>query len=208
VDGGLVGFRGHLKELSVRFNSVSIAGLVILAAVVVLLFATVMPRAEAVSSYPPIAGPMIKFVVSNPPVPVPDTPFISADGQTIKLSDFKGRLVLVNFWATWCVPCIRELPSIDNLRRAVSDPRLEIILVSIDRGEAKVHRPFLAQLGITALTSASDSRASLLRTLKGPGIPFTLLISPQSQVLGRLIGDAEWDSPEALALIQYYLDAG
>jgi thiol-disulfide isomerase/thioredoxin len=208
MDVGLVGFRGHLKELSVRFNSVSIAGLPILAAVIVLFFDTVTPRAEAASSYPPIAGTMIKFVASDPPVPVPDTPFISADGQTIKLSDFKGRLVLVNFWATWCGPCIRELPSIDNLRRAVSDPRLEIILVSIDRGRAKVHRPFLAQLGITALTSASDPRASLLRALKGPGIPITLLISPQSQILGRLIGDAEWDTPEALALIQYYLDAG
>ena len=191
-----------------RFNFVSITGLPILAAVIVLLVATVAPRAEAVSSYPPIAGPMIKFVVSNPPVPVPDTPFISADGQTIKLSNFKGRLVMVNFWATWCGPCIRELPSIDNLRRAVSDPRLEIILVSIDRGGAKIHRPFLAQLGITALTSTSDPRASLLQALKGPGIPITLLISPQSQVLGRLIGDAEWDSPEARALIQYYLDAG
>ena len=116
--------------------------------------------------------------------------------------------MLVNFWATWCSPCIRELPSIDNLRRAVSDPRLEIILVSIDRGGAKVHQPFLEKLGITALTSASDPRAALLRALKGPGIPITLLISPQSQVLGRLIGDAEWDSPEARALIQYYLDAG
>ncbi|MDA1309942.1 MAG: TlpA disulfide reductase family protein [Proteobacteria bacterium] len=191
-----------------RFNLVSVAGLPILAAVVVLLVATVTLRAEAASSDPPIAGSMIKFVASDPPVPVPDTPFISADGQTIKLSDLKGRLVLVNFWATWCSPCIRELPSIDNLRRAVSDPRLEIILVSIDRGGAKVHQPFLEKLGITALTSASDPRAALLRALKGPGIPITLLISPQSQVLGRLIGDAEWDSPEARALIQYYLDAG
>jgi len=208
MGGGLVGFRGHLKELSVRFNLVSIASLPILAAVIVLLVATVTPQAEAASSAPPIAGAMVKFVASDPPVPVPDTPFISADGQTIKLSNFKGRLVLVNFWATWCGPCIRELPSIDNLRQAVSDPRLEIILVSIDRGGARVHRPFLAQLGITALTSASDLRASLLRALKGPGIPFTLLISPQSQVLGRLIGDAEWDSPEARALVQYYLDAG
>ncbi|MDG2287135.1 MAG: TlpA disulfide reductase family protein [Alphaproteobacteria bacterium] len=149
---------------------------------------------------------MIKFVASDPPVPVPETPFISAEGETIKLADYKGHLVLLNFWATWCAPCIRELPSIERLSTSVKDPNFKVVLVSIDRGGAKTHKPFLEKLGITALSSGSDSRAALLRALKGPGIPISLLINPRGQVVGRLIGDALWDSPEAKALIQYYLD--
>lgn len=163
-------------------------------------------RVEAATSGPPIVGPMIKFVASDPPVPVPDTPFIGADGESIKLADYKGQLVLLNFWATWCAPCIRELPSIEALSTSIQDTRFRVQLVSIDRGGAKVHGPFLEKLGITALTSASDPRAALLRALKGPGIPITLLINRKGMVVGRLIGDAEWDSPAARRLIQYYLD--
>jgi peroxiredoxin len=163
---------------------------------------------QAAASSPPIDGPMIKFVASDPPVPVPETPFISAEGETIKLADYKGRLVLLNFWATWCTPCIRELHSIERLSTSVKDPKFKVVLVSIDRGGAKTHKPFLEKLGITALSSGSDSRAALLRALKGPGIPISLLINPDGQIVGRLIGDAQWDSPAAKALIQYYLDQG
>lgn len=165
-------------------------------------------RVEAATSGPPIEGPMIKFVASNPPVPVPDTPFIGADGETIKLADYNGRLVLLNFWATWCAPCIRELPSLEKLSTTVTDPRFMVQLVSIDRGGAEFHGPFLKKLGITALVSASDPRAALLRALKGPGIPITVLVNCKGMIVGRLIGDAQWDSPAARRLIQYYLDRG
>ena len=165
-------------------------------------------RVEATTSGPPIKGQMIKFVASDPPVPVPDTPFIGVDGKSIKLADYKGRLVLLNFWATWCAPCIRELPSIEALSTSIKDPEFLVQLVSIDRGGAKTHKPFLEKLGLTELVSASDPRASLLRSLKAPGIPVTVLVDREGMVVGRLIGDAQWDSPEARALITYYLNKG
>lgn len=165
-------------------------------------------RVATATSGPPIEGAMIKFVASDPPIPVPDTPFIGARDETIKLADHAGRLVLLNFWATWCAPCIRELPSLEALATSIQDERFMVQLVSIDRGGAKVHGPFLEKLGISAITSASDPRAALLRALKGPGIPITVLINPKGMIVGRLIGDAEWNSPEAKALIQFYLDQG
>jgi thiol-disulfide isomerase/thioredoxin len=190
----------------VRFKSFSI--LVRSAALVALALPALLSQArvEAATSGPPIEGPMIKFVASDPPVPVPDTPFIGADGETIKLADYDGQLVLLNFWATWCAPCIRELPSLEALSTSIHDPRFRVQLVSIDRAGAQFYGPFLKKLGITTLTSASDPRAALLRKLKGPGIPITLLINREGMVVGRLIGDAQWDSPAARRLIQYYLD--
>jgi thiol-disulfide isomerase/thioredoxin len=185
----------------VRFKVLLSAGPLALAA----LLLVTPPSVESRVSDPPISGDMIKFVALYPPVPVPETPLIGADGQTIKLADLKGRLVLLNFWATWCAPCVKELPSIDALRRAIEDPDFTVLLVSIDRGGAKVYRPFLGKLGITSVFSASDPRAKLMRALKLPGIPTTLLISPDGLVLGRLIGDAEWDSDAAKALIHHYL---
>jgi len=179
-------------------------------ALITLVSATFLTEtgAATATSGPPIKGSMIKFVASDPPIPVPDTPFIGAEGETIKLSDYAGRLVLVNFWATWCAPCIRELPSIAALGKSIDDERFTVQLVSIDRGGAKVHGTFLEKIGVTSLTSASDPRAALLRALKGPGIPITVLINPEGMVVGRLIGDAEWNSQEAQSLIRYYLERG
>lgn len=189
-----------------KYCSVVVGSMVLVALILSAnLFAS---RVEAKTADPPIEGSMIKFVASDPPIPVPDTPFIGVDGESIKLADYKGRLVLLNFWATWCAPCIRELPSIETLASSVKDPRFMVRLVSIDRGGAKAHKPFLEKLGITGIASASDPRAALLRALKGPGIPITVLINPEGLMVGRLIGDAHWDSPAARALIKFYLDQG
>lgn len=191
-----------------RFKKILSVGPLAIAALLIATPPSAKAPGSPAPSEPPLSGDMIKFVASNPPYPVPETPFISADGQTIKLVDLGGRLVMLNFWATWCAPCVRELPSIDNLRRAVKDPNFKILPISIDRGGAKIYRPFLDKLGIRDLVSASDPSAKLLRAMKSPGIPVTVLISPDGLVLGRLIGDAEWDTDAAKALIQHYLGAG
>ncbi len=191
----------RVNSLRVLIRSLTLIALIIPA---ILLHS----HAEAAASEPPVEGSMIKFVASDPPVPVPDTPFIGPRGETIKLADYAGRMVLLNFWATWCAPCIRELPSLEALSQSIDDDRFTVQLVSIDRGGEAIYGPFLKKLGITGITSASDPKGALLRKLKAPGIPITLLISPDGLIVGRLIGDAEWNSPAAESLIKFYLTQG
>jgi thiol-disulfide isomerase/thioredoxin len=156
---------------------------------------------------PPMTGTMVKFVPLKKPAPAPETPFISADGRTIKLADLVGKVVLVNFWATWCAPCVAELPSLDRLQADLGGPDFEVLLISIDRGGDRVYEPFLEKLGIRHLSSAGDARGTLLRELKAPGVPVSYVIDADGLIRGTLLGDADWASPEAKALIRHYIDA-
>ena len=163
--------------------------------------ACMVPGASAEST----GSSMIGFVRHESPVPVPDTQFIGAGGTPIKLAAFADRFVLMNFWATWCGPCVHELPSLAALREALPDPRLEIVLVSIDRKGAAATGPFLEKMGIVSLVSTHDPRAGLMRALKVRAIPTTVLIGPGGRQLGRLVGPADWASREAVALVGGYL---
>ena len=158
------------------------------------------------STPPPKEGGMVKFVELNPPLPIPEASFSTTDGKKINLNMFKGAWVLVNFWATWCAPCISELPSLYNLKQNKSSSKFKILLVSIDRAGPKVYKPFLKKLGLSQLKSASDPKANLMRALKISGIPTTLLIDPNSYIVGMYTGDAKWDSPSAEALLMHYID--
>ncbi len=167
---------------------------------IAVFLACTMPGAWAGS-----AGGSFGFVRHDPPVPVPDTQFIGSGGTPIKLAAYSERLVLVNFWATWCAPCVHELPSLAALRAAIPDPRFEIVLVSIDRKAAEATGPFLAEMEITSLVSTHDPRAGLMRALEVRALPTTVLIGPAGDQLGRLVGPADWSSARAVALIGEFL---
>lgn len=160
--------------------------------------------AENAGAAPPQQGDMVKFVPATEDRTAPDTPFISAEGEPIKLDSYRGKMVLVNFWATWCAPCVKELPALDRLNADLGGDDFEVVLISIDRGGARVFEPFMEKLGIETLKSAADSKAALMRAFKAPGLPTTYLIAPDGSIKGRLIGDAEWDSADAKDLIMYY----
>tara|TARA_R110002126_G_scaffold20190_8_gene75018 strand:+ start:1129 stop:1695 length:567 start_codon:yes stop_codon:yes gene_type:complete len=160
--------------------------------------------AGSAEAEPPLVGDMVKFVPSAGDRTAPDTPFISATGEAIKLDSYRGKTVLLNFWATWCAPCVKELPALDRLSAELASDRFEVLLVSIDRGGARVFEPFLEKHGISNLTSAADKKAELLRAFKAPGLPTSFLIAPNGAIKGRLVGDAEWDSAAAKDLINYY----
>ena len=136
----------------------------------------------------------------------PDFELKNRKGESVRLSDYRGKFVFLNFWATWCTPCIRELPSIIRLKNKINNQRFDVLLVSVDLGGANVYGPFLKKRGFDILNSAGDSQRTLMSAVtKSTGIPVTILINADSKVIGSFIGPAEWDSAAALELISYFL---
>ena len=159
------------------------------------------------SEPPPVSGWMEQFSFTKPPRPAPQTVFQAGDGTDLTLDDFKGRVVLVNFWATWCAPCIRELPSLDELQLKLGGEGLLVLAISQDRGGAVVAAPFLKKLDVNRLGLFLDSRMKLGRAFGVRALPWTILIDRDGNVVGHLPGYAEWDTDEAVALIRHYLGA-
>jgi thiol-disulfide isomerase/thioredoxin len=156
----------------------------------------------------PLAGTVAHFSLSNPRLPAPPVVVQDGDGRGISLADFRGRVVLVNFWATWCVPCLKEMPALDRLEGRLGGDDFEVIAVSIDRTGKAAAEPWLRQNGIQHLKVYLDpqSRAPFaFRGVLGTSsieLPVSVLIDRQGRVVGSLKGAAEWDSSEAEALIR------
>jgi thiol-disulfide isomerase/thioredoxin len=153
---------------------------------------------------PLLGGWMEQFNVIEAPGPVPDVAFEDGAGRKITLGDFAGRVVLVNFWATWCAPCVREMPSLDRLQARLGGKDFTVVAVDEDRDGKEVGKPFMAKLGLAHLDFYLDHRMALSRALGVRGLPTSFLIDRESRVVGRHDGFAEWDTPEVEALIRYY----
>ena len=162
--------------------------------------------APSSSAQPVLEGWVAQFILNDPPPPAPPTAFRTAAGDKVTLAAFKGKVILVNFWATWCAPCIREMPSLDRLQAAFDPGRFQIVAVNEDRAGPQKALPFLKKLGIAHFTSYFDRDLALARALHLRGMPTTFLIDGKGNVVGALAGIAEWDAPEAVALIRYYID--
>ena len=139
------------------------------------------------------------------PQPAPAIDFLDPDGQTINLHAYNGQTVLVNFWATWCAPCIKELPALDALQGDLGGEDFRVLIVSIDRKGLEAAQPFLDDLDIEHLRTAADPKGALARAMKATGLPTTVILSPEGKVMGRLLGEAEWNSDGAKELVRYYL---
>ena len=163
----------------------------------------------AASTNPPeFSGSFGAYETLDPVNPVPDVAFLDADGAPIKLDAFEGQVVLLNFWATWCAPCVKELPALDALQADLGGDDFTVLIVSVDRKGEEVAAPFLEDLGITHLQSAFDAESELARALSATGLPTTYVIDRDGMVRGRLPGDAEWHSDPAKALMSYYIEQG
>ena len=136
------------------------------------------------------------------PQPVPALAFVDRDGVAKSLADFKGRVVLLNIWATWCVPCRAEMPALDRLQAKLGGPDFEVVPLSIDRKGLEVVKPFYAELGLKSLGIYLDQSGNAANALDAVGVPTTLLIDRDGRELGRKLGPAEWDQPDAVAVIQ------
>ncbi len=145
------------------------------------------------------------FTWVESPKPAPATPIAMADGQETSLAAFQGQVVLLNFWATWCAPCVREMPSLDRLQAELRGEGLAVVAVSQDFAGLELVQPFFERLKLENLAIYLDSDGALGKAFGIVGLPTTLLIDRQGRVVGGLEGPAEWDSDEAVALIRHYL---
>lgn len=148
------------------------------------------------------AGKMAAFVTKKSPEALPEITFADGSGKEIKLSDFKGRTVLLNLWATWCAPCREEMPALNRLQQELGSDAFEVVALSLDRQGAEASKKFLDEVKASALKLYVDATAKQGTVLKLVGMPTTILINKDGLEVGRLAGPAEWDSAEAKALIQ------
>lgn len=145
------------------------------------------------------------FAMNSQPRDLPDVSFVDGKEQVTTLQDFRGKIVLLNVWATWCPPCRKEMPTLDRLQSKLGGPDFEVVALSIDQGGASVVKSFYEDENIRALQIYIDKSSDAMTTLGIAAIPATLLIDREGREIGRKIGPAEWDSPEIITLIQAYL---
>ncbi|MFU4581431.1 TlpA family protein disulfide reductase [Pseudomonas aeruginosa] len=136
------------------------------------------------------------------PRSVPEVRFVDGEGQPHTLADFKGKVVLLNLWATWCVPCRKEMPTLDRLQAQLGGPDFQVMALSIDLDGLPVVRDFYKEVGIQHLGIYIDESASAISSLGAFGLPATLLLDRQGRELGRKLGEATWDSPEVVAYLK------
>ena len=146
------------------------------------------------------------FVLKAVTAPLPAAQFQDAAGKLHDLSEFSGKVVLLNFWATWCVPCRTEMPSLERLQQAMGGEDFTVVTISLDRAGYGKAAAFLEEIGVKNLPVYVDPGLQAARKLGAVGLPVTLLLNRKGDEIGRLIGPAEWDSAEAKAFIAQYVE--
>jgi thiol-disulfide isomerase/thioredoxin len=151
-------------------------------------------------SGPVHAPPSLSALVpSNPALPVPDVAFTDGSGKRHMLSEFRGRYVLLNMWATWCAPCVKELPALQTLQDGVAGSNFAVVPVNVGRSDALDTAKFQMAHGAGKLPVNVDTTLALMRMLHVYGLPVTVLIDPQGRQIARADGPADWDDPAAIA---------
>lgn len=147
-------------------------------------------------------GHMAAFVYKPEPPVLSDFKFVDGTGKERSLSEWKGRVVLINLWATWCAPCRKEMPDLDKLQAELGSDKFEVVAISVDRSGVNGAKKFLEQIGVTKLALYADPTAKLAGELKVLGLPATLLVDAEGREIGRLLGPADWASDDAKALVR------
>src|SRR6188472_3098625 len=151
-------------------------------------------------------GEVAALTMATAPLRLPDLAFEDADGKLRKLSEWRGRTVLLNLWATWCVPCRKEMPALDSLQTRLGGPDFEVVAVNIDTRDPEKPKNFLKDANLTRLAYFTDTKAKVFQDLKNIGkalgMPTSVLIDGQGCEIANLAGPAEWASDDAIALIK------
>ncbi|HEY5831714.1 MAG: TlpA disulfide reductase family protein [Hyphomicrobiaceae bacterium] len=144
---------------------------------------------------------MAAFIFRKSPEELPEVKFLDAEGKERTLAHWRGKVVLLNLWATWCLPCRKEMPALDRLQAEMGSDKFQVVAVSVDRTGLAGARKFLDETKTGKLALYADPTARLATTLRAAGLPATLLLDAQGREVGRLLGPAEWDSDNAKRLI-------
>ena len=168
--------------------------------------AACQPAVATASRIAPLAhGEVAALAVSRTPFLVPDLTFKDAEGHERKLADWRGRTVLLNLWATWCVPCRKEMPALDALQGDLGSDKFEVVAINIDTRNEEKSLAFLKDTGVKHLAFYADQSAKVFTELKQAGkafgMPTTLIVDRNGCEIGAMAGPAEWSSPEGLKLV-------
>lgn len=146
-------------------------------------------------------GDMRKLTFRDAPVPLPAAALIGMDDAPRSLAEYRGKWVLVNFWATWCPPCRYEMPGLDRLQAAMGGDDFAVVTVATGRNPVPAIQSFFAETQIANLPVLRDPKGELARGMGILALPVTVVLDPEGREAGRLIGDAKWDGPEARAML-------
>jgi thiol-disulfide isomerase/thioredoxin len=168
--------------------------------------AACQPAVNAASRIAPLVhGEVAALALAQTPFHVPDLAFKDAQGRDKTLADWRGRTVLLNLWATWCVPCRREMPALDALEQKLGGPDFEVVAVNIDTRDPQKPLNFLKEIGVSHLAYYADQSARVFEDLKSAGkafgMPTTIIVDRSGCEIGTMAGPAEWASDDGVKLV-------
>ncbi len=146
-------------------------------------------------------GDMRKLVLHDTPVAVAAVPFEAFDGSEMTLESYKGQFVVLNFWATWCAPCRKEMPTLSGLQAELGGENMTVVTVATGRNQPQAMQAFFDDIGVDNLPLHRDPRQTLARNMGVLGLPITVILNPDGQEIARLQGDADWNSDNARAIL-------
>ena len=162
----------------------------------------VRQSAPATVSTGSASGNQLELSVFDQPHALPEVRFQDDQGRDLTLGDFRGRVVVLNVWATWCVPCRKEMPTLDRLQARLGGKNFLVVALSLDRKGVEAVRGFYQEVGVENLAIYVDPSGKGSHALAIPGVPTTLLIDQEGREVALKMGEAEWDSPEMVSLVE------
>lgn len=157
--------------------------------------------ADVAAAKAALAGDMRKLAFHDEVKSLPSEALVDLDGTARGLAEWQGKWVVLNFWATWCAPCRKEMPSLDRLAAAVDGNSIAVVTVATGRNPPPAVKRFFTEIGVQNLPVLLDPKSALARQMGVFGLPLTVILNPEGQEVARLIGDAEWDHADAIAML-------